>query len=66
MTGRPRTGGTGRESMRESGERQCETCRHWLGGGYDNCRINLEDECGAGYFEAWEAREDAKAPEDAG
>ena len=36
----------------------CETCRHWLGGWYDNCAINLEGECAAGSFEAWEARED--------
>jgi len=37
--------------------RCCETCRHYLGGGC--CRINLEAECAAGEFEAWEAREDA-------
>ena len=35
-------------------EKRCETCRHDLGGGYNNCRINLEAECGAGGFEAWE------------
>lgn len=34
----------------------CETCRHHLGGG--DCRINLEAECGKGYFEAWEPKED--------
>lgn len=33
----------------------CETCRYHLGGG--DCRINLEAECGKGYFEAWEPRE---------
>lgn len=36
--------------------RCCETCRHDLGGGC--CRINLEAECAAGEFEAWEPRED--------
>lgn len=35
----------------------CETCRHDLGGGYDNCRLNLESECAAGGFEAWEPKE---------
>lgn len=38
-------------------ERCCETCLHDLGGGYDNCRINLEAECGAGNFEAWEPKD---------
>jgi len=38
-------------------ERCCETCRHDLGGGYDNCRINLESECAAGGYEAWEPKE---------
>ena len=33
----------------------CETCRHNLGGGC--CRINLEAECAAGEYEAWEPRE---------
>jgi len=37
-------------------ERDCETCRHYLGGGL--CRINLEAECGAGCYEAWEAAAD--------
>ena len=32
----------------------CATCRWHLGGGC--CRINLEAECGAGEFEAWEPR----------
>ena len=36
----------------------CETSRHHLGGG--DCRINLEAECGKGYFEAWEPREEDK------
>lgn len=31
----------------------CETCGNHLGGG--SCRLNLEAECGAGGFEAWEA-----------
>ena len=34
----------------------CDTCRHYLGGGC--CRINLEAECGAGEFEAWEPKEE--------
>lgn len=34
----------------------CDTCIHGLGGGYDNCRINLEAECAAGDYEAWEPR----------
>lgn len=37
--------------------RCCETCRHYLGGW--SCRINLEAECGKGYFEAWEPKEKA-------
>ena len=40
-----------------SEDRCCETCKHDLGGGYNNCRVNLEAECAAGGFEAWEARE---------
>ena len=36
----------------------CENCRWYLGGAYDCCRINLESECAAGEFEAWEARPD--------
>ena len=38
-------------------KRCCETCRHDLGGGYDNCRINLEAECAAGDYEAWEPKD---------
>ena len=38
----------------------CETCRYGLGGGYDNCRINLESECAEGRHEAWEPKEDAQ------
>jgi len=34
----------------------CDTCIHGLGGGYDNCRINLEAECADGDYEAWEPR----------
>lgn len=41
--------------------RCCETCRYDLGGGYNNCRINLEAECAAGEYEAWEAKEDKSA-----
>ena len=36
--------------------KRCETCRYDLGGGYDNCAINLEDECAKGGFEAWEGK----------
>ena len=32
----------------------CDTCRHYLGGGC--CRINLEAECAAGEYEAWEPK----------
>ena len=35
----------------------CETCRYGLGGGFDNCRINLESECGDGEHEAWEPKD---------
>lgn len=38
-------------------EQICETFRHELDGGYSNCRINLEAECAAGRFEAWEPKE---------
>ena len=44
-------------------EKTCASCRHDLGGGYDNCRINLEDECAAGGYEAWEPRADAEEKE---
>ena len=37
----------------------CDGCKHDLGGGRDNCRLNLSYECrDGGGFEAWE-------PEDA-
>ena len=36
----------------------CETCRYDLGGGYNNCRINLEYECASGDYEAWEPKEE--------
>lgn len=42
----------------KANDRCCETCRHDLGGGYNNCRINLEAECGAGTFDAWEPKEE--------
>ena len=42
---------------KKANDRRCETCRHDLGGGYNNCRINLEAECAAGEFEAWEPKE---------
>ena len=39
-------------------ERCCETCRYDLGGGYNNCRINVEAECAmGGGYEAWEPKE---------
>lgn len=34
-------------------EKDCSTCMHWLGGIYECCRLNLEDECKAGEYEAW-------------
>ena len=40
-----------------SEDRCCETCKHDLGGGYNNCHVNLEAECAAGAFEAWEPKE---------
>ena len=40
-------------------DRTCDTCRHYLGGGC--CRLNLEPECAAGEFEAWEPKEDENA-----
>ena len=39
--------------------RCCETCRYDLGGGYENCKINLEKECGSGNYEAWAPKEGA-------
>lgn len=41
-------------------ERTCETCRYDLGGGYENCRINLEAECGDDSFQAWEPKDDLR------
>ena len=33
----------------------CDGCKHDLGGGRDNCRLNLSYECrDGGGFEAWE------------
>lgn len=43
--------------MMETTEKCCETCRYDLGGGYNNCRINLEHECASGDYEAWEPKE---------
>lgn len=43
-------------------DKSCDTCRHHFGGGYNNCRINLEAECAAGGFEAWEPREKEAEP----
>lgn len=40
--------------MNEAHER-CDGCKHDLGGGRDNCRLNLSYECrDGGGFEAWE------------
>lgn len=36
-------------------DKNCETCRYGLGGGC--CRINLEGECAAGEYEAWEPKD---------
>ena len=37
----------------------CEGCRHNLGGGRENCRINAEYECrDGGGFELWEVKND--------
>ena len=44
-------------------EKCCETCRWDLGGGYNNCRINLEAECAAGDYDAWESRQTTKGEE---
>lgn len=34
----------------------CDGCKHDLGGGRDNCRLNLSYECrDGGGFEAWDA-----------
>lgn len=38
-------------------DKSCETCRWWLGGIYDCCRLNLEAECKGGEYQAWEARQ---------
>ena len=44
----------------------CEGCKNDLGGGRDNCRLNLAFECrDGGGFEAWEPGEEeqSQAPE---
>ena len=39
----------------------CDGCKHDLGGGRDNCRLNLAYECrDGGGFEAWEPKEEAQ------
>ena len=46
--------------MNEAHE-SCDGCRHDLGGGRDNCRLNLSYECrDGGGFEAWEPEDDAE------
>lgn len=48
--------------MNEAHE-SCDGCKHDLGGGRDNCRLNLSYECrDGGGFEAWEAAEKDAAP----
>ena len=43
--------------MNETHE-SCDGCKHDLGGGRDNCRLNLSYECrDGGGFEAWEDEE---------
>lgn len=43
--------------MNEAHE-SCDGCKHDLGGGRDNCRLNLSYECrDGGGFEAWEDSE---------
>ena len=44
--------------------RCCETCRHDLGGGYDNCRLNLEAECEGGGYEAWRPKYKEDEPDE--
>ena len=39
-------------------EKSCETCKFDLGGGRDNCDLNVAFECAAGEgYEAWEPKE---------
>lgn len=46
--------------MNEAHE-SCDGCKHDLGGGRDNCRLNLSYECrDGGGFEAWEKEDDAE------
>lgn len=42
--------------------KSCLGCVHYLGGGC--CRINLEAECAAGYFEMYEPKEPKEGGED--
>ena len=46
--------GMGNGELKETGKaaKTCGTCRHYLGNGC--CGQDLEAECGAGSFEAWE------------
>ena len=46
-------------------DKDCSTCFHWLGGVYDCCRLNLESECRAGGYEAWEPKHRDGCGEDA-
>lgn len=43
----------------------CDGCKHDLGGGRDNCRLNLSYECrDGGGFEAWEDSEKTNTAEE--
>lgn len=45
--------------------KDCTSCKHDLGGGRENCRLNAEYECrdGGGY-ELWEPKEKTKNEEE--
>lgn len=46
--------------MKEAHE-SCDGCKHDLGGGRDNCRLNLAYECrDGGGFELWDASGEEK------
>ena len=38
--------------------KDCSTCKWWLGGTYDCCRLNLEKECREGEYEAYAPKDD--------
>lgn len=51
-------GGKVYEIHMKGAQKRCDACRYNLGGGHSNCRINLEAECAAGEYEAWESKDD--------